>query len=264
VDLRSGGRPAAVPQQGLRPAEFAVASNNPVLRQRLHVLVFGVEVPEAKRSALIRDVVAAVGGTIPAGNPDFLTGAFTRPGFEFAYLYAPRLGYTRGGDLNALLLSVKTDIERRTKRPGEEWVNDVVVVYYQGRDWVDQDNRWLLHTATTLGGAAGKNPGAYAIRLDDLPHIPGMPVAVVNVAGPDEPGRRLTVDLPFLRYAWKESAATGRLLPLLTNAVRRERTLGGVADFVLSGVSGSAELAGPPTAALPDDVRDRVIGLKNP
>ena len=265
ADLRSGARPVPIPQEGLAQAGFAVTSSDPLRRQRLHVLVLGVEVPDADRKELVRRVVKAVGGELPPDNPHFTEGRFARDGFEFAYLYAPRLGYTKAGDLNALLSAARTDIERRTKRPGEEWVNDVIVVYYQGEDWVDADGRWLLHSATTLSGAAGKNPAEYAIRLDNLPQIPGMPVAVVNVASTAKPGSTLAIDLPYLRYAWANNAAAGELLPQIALAIRAERTVEQMAKRVGLGLDG-VPVANRPTRAafLPDDVLARVIGLKKP
>ena len=81
----------------------------------------------------------------------------------------------------------------------------MVVVYYQGADWVEKDGRWLLHSSRTLRGTVAGNPADYAIRLDSLPQLPGMPVAVVNVVGAVGPDNKFVVDLPFLRYGWADA-----------------------------------------------------------
>jgi hypothetical protein len=250
-----------IPQAGLTLAGFTVTSQHPLRRQRFHVIVLGVEVPEAQRRELVQSVVKAVGGKIPADNPNFTEGRFERENFEFAYLYSPRLGYTKSGDLNALLNAVRTDIERRTKRVGEEWVNDVIVVYYQGQGWVDPaTGRPMLHSATTLGGAAGKNLVDYAIRLDTAPRVPGMVVTVANIASPDTPTQDLAVEVPYLWYAWADGASVANLLPNIAVAVKEESTVDALKNRVETGVRA---LPKPPSrfAALPDEVLARVIGL---
>ena len=233
ADLRSGSRVVPVPQEGLKQAGFTVTSSDPHRRQRLHVLLVGVDVPTAHRKELVRRVVKAVGGELPADGPNFTEGRFPRAGFEFAYLYSPRLGYTKAGDLTALLSAARIDIERRAKRADEDWVNDVIVVYYLGEDWMDAETgQWLLHSATTLSGAAGKRPADHAIRLDNLPQIPGMPVAVFDVAGGAKPGDDLRLDLAYLRCARANALAPSQLPEKLASALAVKVTLGGIAEYV--------------------------------
>ncbi len=260
AELRSGEGPVPIPQEGLQQATIQVASQNPLRKQRLHVLVVGLEVPNAERAPLVRRVVEAVGGTIARDTPNFIEGKFERPGFEFAYLYSPRLGYTNARDLNALLDAARTDIQRRARRAGEEWVNDVIVVYYQGADWVDKDTgRWHLHSATSRSGAAGDNPVAAAIRLDSLPLMPGMPVAVVNVDSTDTPTGSLALDLPYMRYAWTQATTGALLLDQLKQGVSEKRqTFGGMANFVNKGIPKDATLG----SSLPaEGIGGRVVGL---
>ena len=263
VELRSGGRPMAVPQSALSRARVAVESTAPLRKQRLHLLVLGVEVPEARRKQLIADVVAAVGGTVPPGVANFTEGRFDRKGFDFAYLYGPRLGYTKSGDLNALLYAVRTDIENRTKREGENWLNDVIVVYYQGADWVDEKG-WFLHSATTLSGAAGKNMGDYAIRLDTLPQVPGLPVVVVNVKGEKFRGDNLAVVVSYLRTAWGDPASTVHLLPQLANAIQNARTFEDVVTRAGERLSTGTQKPIDWVPKFARDVLDRYVGLLQP
>jgi hypothetical protein len=263
VELRSGGRPMAVPQSALSRARFAVTSTAPLRKQRLHLLVLGVGVPESQRKQLISNVIAAVGGTVPAGSANFTAGRFERPGFDFAYLYAPRLDYTKSGDLNALLNAVRADIEERTQRASEEWVNDVIVVYYQGADWVNEKG-WFLHSATTLSGSAGKDPSRSAIRLDNLPLVPGLPVAVLNVNGKKMEGDDLAVTVSYLRTAWGDTAETVYLLPQLAEAIRRGRTFEDVVSFAGAGLSKGAQ---KPVEWMPKfarEIRERYVGVLKP
>ena len=265
ADLRSGNRPVPLAQVGSKSAEFFVTSAAPLRDQRFHVLMLGVEVPEADRKPLVHSLVKAVGGTIPADNPNFTEGRFTHPRFSFAYLYSPRLGYTKGGDLNALLNAVRADIERRSKRQGEEWLNDVVVVYYQGGDWAEPDGRRYLHSATTLSGAAGKNRADYAIRMDNLPQTHGLLVALVNVAGDAETSGTLVIDIPYVRYAWENAANLAQILVQFAEAVKAERELRPILAAVNAGLSKAAiALVGKPDPSkVPDDVAKRELGGTN-
>jgi hypothetical protein len=262
IQLRSGGRAVAVPQDAISQAKFSVVSSAPLLKQRLHLLVVGVRVPPDQQQALIANVIRAVGGTVPGNGASFLSGRFERKGFEFAALYS-QLGYTSKSAVNGLLNRVRQDIEDRAKRPGEEWVNDVIVVYYQGTDWVDDQGRWYLHSALTLSGAAGKNAGDYAIRLDALPEVPGIPVAVVNVAGRDVPRDNLLVTVPYLRTAWAEPAESIHLLQGMASAIRTERTFNGVVTVVGDGLSKAPQ---KPVSWLmvPREMRDRYVGVPKP
>ncbi|MFM8272585.1 MAG: hypothetical protein ACKODX_09655, partial [Gemmata sp.] len=255
AELRSGNRPAAVPQEGLEQASVQVTCQAPLRRQRLHVLMIGVGVEDAERKELAARVVGSLGGKVPSDRPDFFEGPFERRGFETALLYFPRLKNANAQDLNALLAAARREIEKRSRRPNEEYVNDVIVVYYQGEDWVDKDTgRWLLHSEMTLSGAAGANPDRYAIRLDDLPLPPGMPVTVVNSASTAKLSDTLSINLPYLRYA----SANEQFLPRFTRAVATERTVGGIAEHVSTGAAGVATLT---VSLARDGVRNRVVGL---
>ena len=260
AELRSGSKPVLVPQVGPAVASFFVASDKPLREQRFHVVMLGVEVPEADRKPLVHSLIKAVGGTIPADNPNFTEGRFTHPRFGFAYLYSPRLGYTKGGDLNALLNAVRADIERRSKR--EDWLNDVVVVYYQGSDWEEPDGRRYLHSATTLSGAAGKNPASYAMRMDNLPQTHGLIAALVNVAGDVDTSGTLVIDIPYVRYAWERVAETGQLLVQLAEAVKVNRDIRKILTAVNEGFSKAAiALIGrPDPSAVPGDAARRELG----
>jgi hypothetical protein len=228
VDLRSGGRPVPIPRQsiGSEPDTDAitVVSNEPIRRQRFHVVMLGVEVPNAERRVLVHNLVRGLGGELPADNPNFTEGRFILKGYEFAYVYSPRLGYTKSGDLNALLNAVRADIMERSKRVNDEWVNDVIVLYYHGADWVER-GRWMCHTATTLSGAAGKNLADYAIRMDDLPQVPGLLLAMTNVANSESFASDLLTELTYFRFAWKQARERMALFQSVESAFRDQATV---------------------------------------
>src|SRR5262249_59060488 len=83
VELRSGPQPGALPQQSSNAFEFAVKCDKPLDKQRLHVLVIGVDVPERDRVALAKRVVAALDGKIPGDNPNFDSGVLAVDHPEF-------------------------------------------------------------------------------------------------------------------------------------------------------------------------------------
>jgi WD40 repeat protein len=253
VELRAAGLPMALPQSA-RPV-LTVTSTNPLRKRRLHVLVLGVEVPQAKRGELVRRVVRATGGTVPADDPQFTQGPFTRPGFDSAYLYTPSLGSTNSGHLNALLSAVQSDIRDRARRPGEDYVNDVILIYYEGADWIDERG-WFLYSAATKYAPRAPNRANKAIRLDALPHVPGVPLLIANVESTTS-GAHLGTDLAHLRYAWSDAAALDQLLAQYAEAIRRERTLNGVAVRV----AGALDLLPTKPASFPTEAPSALGGL---
>jgi hypothetical protein len=237
LDLRSGGRPIPTPRQSISFDEIAVTSENPVRKQRFHVVMLGVEVPDAQRQALVRNVIEGFGGEVPK-DAVFTEGRFTHKNFEFAYLYSPRLGYTKAGDLNALLNAVRADITDRSKRQNDEWVNDVILVCYQGA--ILEDERMLLHTATTLSGAAGKNPNDYAIRMDHLPQTPGLRFMVVIAPKRERVQPGLNVGEKFLVCLYGDSDALKQLFARFGDALKFKPTLGEITQEVAKNLTPGA------------------------
>ncbi|MBM3982522.1 MAG: hypothetical protein FJ304_20075 [Planctomycetes bacterium] len=253
VELRAAGLPMALPQCA-RPV-LTVTSTTPLRKRRLHVIVLGIEVPQAKRGELVRRVVRAAGGTVPADDPQFTQGPFTRPGFDSAYLYTPSLSSTNSGHLNALLSAVQADIRDRARRPGEDYVNDVILIYYEGADWIDERG-WFLYSAATKYAPRAANRSNKAIRLDTLPHVPGVPLLIANVESAAT-GAHLGTDLAHLRYAWSDATALDQLLAQYAEAIRRERTLNGVA----ARVAGALELLPAKPASFPTEAPSALGGL---
>jgi hypothetical protein len=113
----------------------------------------------------------------------------------------------------------------------------------------------------------GKNPADYAIRLDHLPQVPGLPVAVVNVASTAKPAGDLAVRLLCLRFGWEDERGTDVLLNEMGKAVRAERTVSKILAMLDEGVSKSpiSNAKPPPLDPTVDnttgDVARREIGV---
>jgi WD40 repeat protein len=260
AELRSGLR--AVPKTDTSRAAVVVRSTAPVTQQRLHVLVFGVGVPEDERGPLVRNFVTAIGGRLPADSPNFTEGPFERDRFESARVYRPQFENSQKSHLNAMFRDVRNAIAGRARRPGDEWVNDVVLLFYQGADWQDPaSGRWLLHTATT-GDGTGPTAADEAIRPDALPPVPGMLVVLANVTGRPMAADPLATDTPYLRYAWRDRAASNGLLGAIKSAVEAQRKVGEIRDGVSAAVRAAAGASGVPIDFLPQVVLDRILGLK--
>ena len=257
VEVR-GGAGAAVAQQGVEPAVFNIDCQDWLKVQRLHVVVIAPDVNDgAETQKLLRQVVTAVGGEAPAGPVG--PGVFKHRGFTQAVLYRPLLYYTGPSDVTGKMREVYGEIDRAMKRPGNGWVNDVVLVYYQGRDRTVEGVRRL---ATSGTGPAGRTNDPTEVRVNALERTPGVRLIVLNVSGPgaqQAAADPLTADPLQLRYPWKDPAAGEDLLPLFGSAVAQEQRLGGVVERVGAGVRERPARAGDPTDALPDEVKDRPL-----
>jgi hypothetical protein len=220
-------------------------------------VVIGVDVPEGGQGELARRVVAALGGAAP---DRFEVGQFKAPGFERAVLYQPVVGDVKRGDVRGVLAKVADTIRGLTADPRENWVNDVVLVYYQGRDYVDPDGRRWLHTSESLRYLKA-NWRDHAVRADQLPESAGVKLMLLNVV--DEAGLPAAArdpGAPVLRYGWTDPAARPRLLRLLGQALAAKVRLGDVADYLKAELLATEKAAGPPFELLQDDVRDRRVG----
>jgi hypothetical protein len=266
VDVRTAGKPGGLPQEGT-PAELAFGCKNPLATQRLHVLLVGVAPPgvvtlDSDKEGLVRQVVAAVGGKVRPGQRGFVGGEFRHDAFASAVLYKPLVGTVNRSDIVGLMREVEKEVRRAGAREGTGWVNDVVLVYYQGRDLVVDGHR-MLHTTHSL---APKAPVAtLAIRVENLPATPGVRVILLNVHNPAPlpAADALAMGPALLRYPWQEPHAMNQLFGLFQRAIAERATLGGVIDRVRDGVE-ALPAASKPTDEVPRVVRDRRIGLGPP
>jgi WD40 repeat protein len=236
----------------------------PLGRQRLHVVVIGVDLPTTERFALARRVLRALGGTIPFGQAEYFDrGEFQMAAFDEAVLYPPLVGEVIDLDVKGKLATVNREVARRSRLKGRTWLNDVVLVYYQGADAQGADGRRWLHTSQSLA----RDPRSVlrdALAIDELPRTPGVRLLLLNVVAEqsesDAGPARMVDSEPMLRYVWREPQATDRLLSLLQGAVGERTTWGAVAEQVRAGVVSDPRRGGDPLEVMPVSLSQRRIG----
>jgi hypothetical protein len=221
----------SVGQQEQSRREFRLACAAPAKAQRLHVLIVGVDVRDAaglKRRVL--DALAVAPGERPAGPQ----GEFIKkPPFEQCVLYHVLAGEVDRGKVEAQLVEINNEVRRLRRATG--WLNDVVLIYYQGEDVEERGERWLKTTRNLQFPRAPVQ--AFAIPCRDLPRVPGAQLLLLNVAG--AAGVRaagVDPDTGFLRYACRDPEevrqANPALLAVLEEALRKKGRLGEVVDEV--------------------------------
>src|SRR4029450_1071616 len=100
--------------------------------------------------------------------------------------------------------ALEHQILETTKQKGEEWINDVIVVYYQGATAVGKDGRRLLRTSKSrsmVGGEALK----HMVGVSDLRPAAGLEIAVLNVSGTRpaaQPTSPVAEVVAYLLYFW--------------------------------------------------------------
>jgi hypothetical protein len=160
---------------------------------------------------------------------------------------------------------VEDEIKKLTAEQGPRgWVNDVVLVYYQGSDLTGTDGLLRLHTTRSSSPAYAAGGGEqFAVRMDELPPTPGVRLSLLNVIDPGGAPRPATDPLAavplLLRYVWKDQGAAGQFLPLVREGVAQKPTVGGVADWILDKVKDDPRSA-PATITLTPAVRLRPLG----
>jgi hypothetical protein len=262
IELRSDGRAGPVPQQVYKLPELQVACARPLDKQRLHVVIVGPEVPREQRAAVVRAVVEGVGGEVPADRPDFDRGTFRQPSFVHAELYQPLVHSVDRNQIATLLDRVKENIEYLSRQGGDGWVNDVVLVYYQGRDVLGKDGGVRLHTSVSLMYGPSK-AGDYMLNVNDIAPLPGFSCAVVNVVDPkgEAPAAPL-VATPMLRFPWKNVAGVAGLPVIFKGVVNEKEKFGDILSLVQERIRQQmAAQAGPTTARVPDEVLGRLFGV---
>jgi WD40 repeat protein len=234
-----------VGQQEGSSEEFELGCAKPEARQRLHLLIVGVEVKDA---AGLKERVLNALAADPRGRPTGNWGGFTKkPPFEKCILYHVLTGEVRREKVLTQLSAIAREI--KTLQDQDHWLNDVVLIYYQGQDAVvpERKERWLK---TSINVNWPDLPlEKYAIGCHELPRIPGALLLLLNVpdvpkTGVVEAGWGGDADIGFLRYACSDPAevrkANPGLLSLLEDAFRKKDLLGNVVNHI------STLLAGDP------------------
>jgi WD40 repeat protein len=227
----------SISQQELSRREFELACSAPANNQRLHVLIVGVNVKDA--AELKKRVLDAL-AVDPKDRPPGAQGEFSKkPSFERCILYHVLVGEVDRGQVEAQLVAINNEITRLKRETG--WLNDVVLIYYQGEDVEvpEKKERWLKTSRNFQFPKVA--PQQFAVPCHDLPRVPGAQLLLLNVpwapdarvAGPDWGGNP---DTGFLRYASHDprevANANPALLGLLQEAIRKRGRLGEVVQYV--------------------------------
>jgi hypothetical protein len=263
VELRSGNRLSPLAQQGYGPAGFRAECAHPILKQRLHLVVICPDVARSERFELVRHVVEGLGGSIPDGQPGFDRGEFRQPAFDRALVYRPLVHDVDLSGIVALSKEVEREIRRTTSRPGQEWLNDVIVVYYQGRREGAEHGRRLLHTTRSL---AYKDVDAtmFMAPVGDLAPDVGARFAVLNVIDPLAgsraalaPGEGVVPDVAVFRIPNKDAEGVEAFPAAAKQVVPRITTLGEWSNEIPEHLT--RFLAAAAKVTLAESERDRVI-----
>jgi WD40 repeat protein len=227
----------SVGQQDLSCREFALVCAAPTENQRLHVLIVGVNVKDAAElKKRVLDALAVEREARPRGPQGEF---FKKPPFETCVLHHVLAGEVDRSKVEAQLVEINNEILRLQRVTG--WLNDVVLIYYQGEDVVvpEKRERWLK---TSRNFQFPKAPTeAFAIPCHALPRVPGAPLLLLNVAGAPEahaagPDWGGDPNTGFLRYACNDPSESRKADPALLNllqvAIREKGRLGDVVQYV--------------------------------
>jgi WD40 repeat protein len=262
VELRSPTQSQPLPQQGSTPFTMTVSCSQPLGErdQRLHILVIGVDQDGPVGPELAKALVEAVGGRFETANVSFDRGVLTfhHPRFSRAMIYPPLVGIrVEKALIDGRLMEVERVITEIRKHPNQNWINDVVVIFYQGQEIVGKDGLRRIRTSFRLNDA---------VPLDHLYRTPGVRVPLLNVVDFGLVGQPqqdpFDAANPLLRYCWKDPRSRELLLPIIRNAVDNRTTLGEVASEIRTQVLQHQEFLGEPTDSLPELLRPRIIGRK--
>jgi hypothetical protein len=256
-----------VPQQ-LADTRVVVESAAPLTEQRLHVLVVAPEEAENRGGAMAREVITTLNGELFDSRGGFTEGRFKHRAFATATMYRPLVYSVSRPDLVGQLHAVETRIREQAGDGPNGYVNDVVLVYYQGRDLMGRDGVRRVHTTRSLAIPSPTAAEPHAVRLDALPATSGVRFTVLNVVTPDgaPPAQRVTTGPMLLRYAWQDRESFTELLEFYRVAIGANRTVGSVVDRVREAVEKLDERRryGTPTDTLSPAVRERPIGGPRP
>jgi hypothetical protein len=149
------------------------------------------------------------------------------------------VGEVDRGKVEAQLVEINNEITRLKRQTG--WLNDVVLIYYQGEDVEipEKKERWLKTSRNFQFPKVP--PQVFAIPCHALPRVPGVELLLLNVSG--MPDNRVTgsdwggdPDAGFLRYACQDPTETHKpdpaLLGLLQEAIRKKGRLGDIVNYV--------------------------------
>jgi WD40 repeat protein len=195
--VQLGFSPEVKLREGM-PRTYTVRCDRPELAQRLHLVIAAPGLKAAQREALKAQVLAALGAQ-PGPTNSFRTPAFPEGG-----VVHPVVGGSDPLRLESLLYSVKVLIH---DSPGAR--QDVVLVYFRGRMWLNGRKPLLLWNEPAMGA----EPASFASDPDRLRGIleglQGAKLLLLDVDGPRDSPAPIAGAFPrvgYLHYLWLGAA----------------------------------------------------------
>jgi hypothetical protein len=253
-----------VGQEELSRREFELACSTPAQHQRLHLLIIGVNVND---SAELKQRVLDALAVDPTNRPPGVQGPFTKnPPFERCVLYHVLVGEVERGQIRAQLDKINSVIKELQRNTG--WLNDVVLIYYQGEDVEvpEKKQRWLKTSSNLQYPEMPVE--TFGFPCHALQRVPGAQLLLLNV--PWTRDSRLVeadwggdADTGFMRYACHDPAevrnANPALLSLLQDAVRKNGRLGEIVKYINDGLLNQQPRKFSPLIILGDSLASRQI-----
>ncbi len=230
------------------------------------MLIIGVDVQDTGK--LKNRVLDALG--VDGKAPDRPRGDrgefFRNPPFRRCVLYPVLAGWVDEGMVRKRLDDINNQISQL--KHDEAYLNDVILIYYQGEDFVDPTTKKrYLKMSQNLQFSDKATDTMYAVSCHDLSQVPGSQLLLLNVARkPDGQGAGRDRDgdsnSRFMRYASNDPTEVRKgdpvLLALLQEAVRTNERLGDVIDSVTR--SGEKQARVDPKPDLDPDQKNRRFG----
>jgi WD40 repeat protein len=196
----------SLPEDSDARQEFQVTCGQPVKPGTLHLLVVGLGVPEDQSSRILDQAFRALQAK-PAGKRRLESEVFnevvvwptTEAGPTCLCDYVPR------GEVRPQLDRIRKAIERKKS------ASDVVLIYWLGRDLVEERGTWYVPTGETTDPEAGYENTS--LRLQELlgadADTPGARVVLLDVSGDGKKERPERLNpagnhAAVLRYAWSQ------------------------------------------------------------
>ncbi len=250
-------------------SDIRVDCTSPESDQDLHLVMVGVEMNDGQNVADPRTLRTLATKALRLHAKD---SAFRR-----VHEYGPLTGAdATAREVQKTLIRLAVRLRDRTRRP-----NDVVMLYYRGREHATADGHVILEDATNW-----PNPTAYGASLTEeslaslFRHLPGAHVVLLDVDADVQPEAESFVErwprypnLGMFRVSWPDRqvpvAADRTLLALLETAIAAAGRNSGNGEIPLVSVESevrksSLAEAGPArrgfAAIIPADLADLIVG----
>lgn len=197
------------------PLTFQLDCREPIGERRLHLAIIGIGIPESESEALRQRALAAFQATpVPGRETEFTSKAFQR-----GWTYGPLTGenLTRF-EINGRLQTIKNRVNALSRT---DPLNDVIVIYYEGGEIVEDEDQFYLTTKdpSFYAGVAPQVIKQSAIGSDLLSDLflsmGGAHLMLLDVVrGGDNVTQRSLLPnnrrAALLRYAWRRDVDVPR------------------------------------------------------